>query len=149
MFADSLGMRLRGAYLTFHRFANAQFELSGVTADQFVVMTILADESGLSQREIVDRAHSDANTVGAILKRLQGKRLIKREAHPSDGRAWRVFLTESGIKRQRQASAEFRDLHNKLIGLFTAKEQEVLGRLLSRIPSAMAASRLGTPEEAA
>lgn len=149
MFADSLGMRLRGAYLTFHRLVNAQFERCGITADQFVVMTILADEPGLSQREIVDRAHSDANTVGAILKRLEGKRLVKREAHPRDGRAWCVFLTELGNKRQRQASHESRDLHDMLIGLFTAKERELLVSLLSRIPSAMAASRLGTPEEAA
>jgi len=149
LFADSLGMRLRGAYLTFHRLANVQFERSGITADQFVVMTILAEEPRLSQREIVDRAYSDANTVGAILKRLEGKRLVTREAHPSDGRVWCVFLTESGIKRQRQASDESRDLHEKLIGLFTAKEQDVLRSFLSRIPPAMAASRLGSPKEVA
>jgi DNA-binding MarR family transcriptional regulator len=149
VFSQGLGMRLRGAYLTFHRFANSQFELAGITADQFVLMSILAEEPGLSQREIVDRAHSDANTVGAILKRLEGKRLVKREAHPSDGRIWCVFLTELGIKRQRQASDESRELHEKLIGLFTPKEQELLGRLLARIPPAMTAARGGAPEEAA
>lgn len=149
MFSDSLGMQLRGAYLTFHRLANARFEQSGITADQFVVMAILAEAPGLSQREIVDRAHSDANTVGAILKRLEAKRLIKREAHPVDGRAWCVFLTAQGSKRQQQANDESRELHDKLIGLFTAKEQKALGELLSRIPTAMTASRLGTSEEAA
>lgn len=149
MFSESLGMRLRGAYLTFHRLANTQFEACGITADQFVVLTILVEEPGLSQREIVDRAHSDANTVGAILKRLQGKRLAKRESHPSDGRVWRVFPTELGTKRQRRASDESRDLHDQLEKLFTPKERKLLGALLSRIPPAMTGSRCGTPEEAA
>ena len=43
VFRDTLGMRLRGAYLTFHRLANAHFEPFGVTADQFVVMTLMAE----------------------------------------------------------------------------------------------------------
>jgi DNA-binding MarR family transcriptional regulator len=141
-------MRLRGAYLTFHRFANAQFELSGITADQFVVMTILVEEPGLSQREIVDRAHSDANTIGAILRRLEGKRIITRESHPRDGRVWCVFLTDLGIAQQRQASEGARDLHGRLDRLFSAREQALLGKLLSRIPPAMSASRMATLEEA-
>jgi len=136
LFSESLGMRLRGAYLTFHRLANAQFEACGITADQFVVLTILVEEPGLSQREVVDRAHSDANTIGGILKRLQGKRLVKRESHPSDGRVWRVFPTALGIKRQRRASDESRDLHDRLVTLFTAQEQELLGSLLARVPPA-------------
>ena len=41
VFRDTLGVRLRGAYLTFHRRANAHFEPFGVTADQFVVLTSL------------------------------------------------------------------------------------------------------------
>ncbi|MBI3462567.1 MAG: hypothetical protein HY000_05825 [Planctomycetes bacterium] len=45
MFRDTLAMRLRGAYLTFHRRANAHFERSGVTADQFVMLTVGAPSS--------------------------------------------------------------------------------------------------------
>jgi len=149
LFAESLGMRLRGAYLPFHRLANAQFEACGITADQFVVLTILVEQPGLSQREIVDRAHSDANTVGAIVKRLQGKRLVKRESHPSDGRMWCIFPTALGIKRQRRASDAARELHARLVQAFTAEEQELLGSLLARIPPAVAGSRCGAPEEAA
>src|SRR5262245_24498559 len=99
-FRDTLGMRLRGAYLTFHRMANAHFEPFGVTADQFVALTLLAEADGVTQPELVDLAFSDRNTIGEMLARLEKKRLIRRERHPRDGRARCVFLTDKGRKVQ-------------------------------------------------
>src|SRR5947209_242074 len=100
VFQDTLGMRLRGAYLTFHRRANAHFEPYGLTADQFVVLTLLAEAEGLTQRELVDRAASDPNTIGEMLLRLERKKLVRRRPHPGDGRARCVFLTALGRKTQ-------------------------------------------------
>src|SRR5262249_34457432 len=94
-------MRLRGAYLTFHRMANAHFEQFGVTADQFVVLTLLAEEDGVTQRDLVEQAFSDANTIGEMLARLEKKQLVRRERHPKDGRARCVFLTPKGRKMQK------------------------------------------------
>src|SRR5437660_640993 len=95
-------MRLRGAYLTFHRMANAHFEQLGVTADQLVVLTLLAEEDGVTQRELVGQAFSDANTIGEMLTRLEKKQFVRRERHPKDGRARCVFLTPKGRKMQKQ-----------------------------------------------
>lgn len=149
MFVETLAMRLRGAYLTFHRLANAHFEQAGMTADQFVALRILAEEPGLTQRDVVDRACSDPNTIGAILKRLEEKGLIRREHHPHDGRAWCVFLTPQGKKLQRQLDVSSRSMHAELNGLFSPNEQQQLQRLLARIPPAMAAARTGASEDAA
>src|SRR5215468_1146380 len=95
-------MRLRGAYLTFHRMANAHFEQFGVTADQFVVLTLLADEDGVTQRDLVERAFSDANTIGEMLRRLERKQFVRREPHPKDRRARCVFLTPKGRTMQKR-----------------------------------------------
>src|SRR5215468_6932022 len=95
-------MRLRGAYLTFHRMANAFFEKLGVTADQFVVLTLLAEADGVTQRDLVEQAFSDANTIGEMLTRLEKKRLVRRERHPKDGRARCIFLTPGGRKKQKE-----------------------------------------------
>lgn len=149
MFVESLAMRLRGAYLTFHRLANSHFEQAGMTADQFVLLRILAEEPGLTQREVVDRACSDPNTIGAILKRLEAKGLIRRKHHPSDGRAWCVFLTAAGKKLQRQLDVQSRAMHGELTCLFSSSELQQLQRLLARIPPAMAAARTGASEDAA
>jgi DNA-binding MarR family transcriptional regulator len=140
VFRDTLGMRLRGAYLRFHRMANAHFEPLGVTADQFVVLTLLAEEDGLTQREIVDRAHSDPNTIGEMLTRLEGKKLVRRERHPKDGRARIVLLTPKGRALQKQLWESWEGPLQKIDSAFGARELEALKGLLARIPDTVAES---------
>jgi DNA-binding MarR family transcriptional regulator len=141
VFRDTLGMRLRGAYLTFHRMANAHFERFGVTADQFVVLTLLAEEDGVTQRDLVERAFSDANTIGEMLARLEKKQLLRRERHPKDGRARCVFLTPKGRKKQGQLWGSWEGEIKKRDNAFRPEELEVLKGLLGRIPDAVVASR--------
>ena len=101
-----LGMLLRKAYLSFHRRANAWMLDHGVTADQFVLLTVVAREPGITQITIVERTGSDPNTVAAVLRRLEQRRLVRREAHARDGRARCVFLTAEGQRVQRRAAKD-------------------------------------------
>jgi DNA-binding MarR family transcriptional regulator len=142
-------MRLRGAYLTFHRMANAHFEPRGVTADQFVVLTLLAEEEGLTQREVVARAYSDPNTVGEMLTRLEGKKLVRRERHPTDGRARVVFLTQKGRSLQKQLRESWEGHLREIDSAFGARELEALKGLLVRIPGAVAETGGGVGGEVA
>ena len=99
-----LGMLLRKAYLSFHRRANAWMLDHGVTADQLVLLIVVAREPGITQITIVERTGSDPNTVAAILRRLEQRRLVRREAHARDRRARCVFLTAEGQRVQRRAA---------------------------------------------
>ena len=99
-------MLLRKAYLSFHRRANAWMLDHGVTADQFVLLTVVAREPGITQITIVERTGSDPNTVAAVLRRLEQRRLVRREAHARDGRARCVFLTAEGQRVQRRAAKD-------------------------------------------
>ena len=99
-----LAMWLRKAYLSFHRRANASTQSAGVTADQFVVLSVLAREPGIMQITIVERTASDPNTIAAILRLLEERGLVRREAHHSDRRARCVFLTAQGRRVQRRAA---------------------------------------------
>jgi MarR family transcriptional regulator, organic hydroperoxide resistance regulator len=141
VFRDTVGMRLRGAYLTFHRMANAHFELFGATADQFVVLTLLAEADGVTQREVVEQAFSDPNTIGEMLTRLEKKKLIEREQHPHDGRARCVYLTAKGRKVQRQLWDSWEERLQEVNGAFRPEELKVLKGLLARIPDAVAVPR--------
>jgi DNA-binding MarR family transcriptional regulator len=136
-------MRLRGAYLTFHRMANAHFEPLGVTADQFVVLTLLAEEEGLTQREIVARAYSDPNTIGEMLTRLERKKLVSRKRHPADGRARIVHLTPKGRSLQRELWAGWEGRLRVIDDAFGGREHRALGELLERIPGAVNESGQG------
>jgi DNA-binding MarR family transcriptional regulator len=101
-----LGMWLRKAYLSFHRRANARMLKHGVTADQFVLLSVLVREEGITQVAIVERTASDPNTVAAILGLLERRGLVRREAHAQDRRARCVFLTAQGRRVQRRASKD-------------------------------------------
>jgi DNA-binding MarR family transcriptional regulator len=93
-----LAMALRGAYLTMHRRCDAFFVRYGVTADQYVLLNLLAHESGVTQQTLVVRASSDPNTVRAMLLLLEGRGFVTRERHPVDGRARSVSITKKGLR---------------------------------------------------
>ena len=50
---------LRAAYLALHRQTNECFAKGEVTADQFVLLSALADSNAVTQQERVRRANSD------------------------------------------------------------------------------------------
>lgn len=110
MSGHELAMALRAAYLAMHRRTDALLASSGVTADQFVVLSALAEGDALTQRELVDRTSSDPSTLRAMLVLLERQQLIERRPHPTDRRARTVSLTKEGKR-------VFRDLWRKSEGL--------------------------------
>src|SRR5437764_10810292 len=89
---------LRAAYLALHRETSACFAADGVTADQFVLLSALADADGVTQQDLVRRIGSGPATVRAMLLLLEGSGLVSRVPHPGDGRARYVTLTAKGRK---------------------------------------------------
>ena len=51
-----------------HRATNALLVDSGVTADQYSILYLLAVEDGITQQELVRRALSDPNTIASMLR---------------------------------------------------------------------------------
>jgi DNA-binding MarR family transcriptional regulator len=139
-------MRLRGAYLAMHRAFQAFFVPFGVTADQFVALSLLAEEDGAIQRDLAQRSHSDANTVAALLRLLEQKGLVRRERDREDARALRVFLTPKGRALQMELARESEAMHARLIGSVPEAEREGFLRLLERVSAAFP-SRTGVPGE--
>ena len=101
--SHELAMWLRKAYLAFHRRVNAWMLNHGITADQYVVLRVVAREPGITQIQIVERAASDPNTIAAILRLLEQRGLVDRQSHSRDRRARCVFLTAAGRKLQQRA----------------------------------------------
>jgi DNA-binding MarR family transcriptional regulator len=82
-----IAMGLRAAYWAMHRQTEAGLARGGVTADQFVLLALLAEWDGITQQELVRRAASDANTVRAMLVLLESRGLVARQGHPTDRHA--------------------------------------------------------------
>jgi DNA-binding MarR family transcriptional regulator len=132
-----LAMALRAAYWAMHRQADAQLLQLGVTTDQFVLLSLLAEQGAVTQQELVRRASSDANTVRAMLVRLESQGLITRKPHPTDGRALSVSLTGKGRRTNARLRATARTFWRKLVTAAGPDESERLVQGLTRIAHTM------------
>lgn len=130
---------LRAAYLALHRETNACVAADGVTADQFVLLSALADADGVTQQDLVRRTSSDPNTVRAMLLLLEGRGLVAREPHPADGRARCVRLTADGRRLFHRLWAKSDPLRTRLRSAFRPSEMTTLVTLLHRAAAALAA----------
>jgi DNA-binding MarR family transcriptional regulator len=130
-------MGLRAAYLTMHRRANAEFARLGLTADQFVILTALAEADAVTQKELARRTASDANTMSEMLGRLERRGLVARKRDASDGRARRVSLTASGRELRQGAWDGIAAFCETLAGLVPSAELAALVGHLDRIARGM------------
>jgi DNA-binding MarR family transcriptional regulator len=140
-------MLLRKAYLSFHRRANARMLNHGVTADQFVLLTVVAREPGITQITIVDRTSSDPNTVAAILRLLEQRGLVRREAHARDRRARCVFLTAEGQRVQRRAATDAEQILAGLWDCIGDCDRSQIERFLQGVQQVFSANGTGANDQ--
>ena len=124
---------LRAAYLALHRQTNDCFAKDAVTADQFVLLSALAEGDAVTQQELVRRIGSDPNTVRAMLLLLEDRGLVARERHPADGRARCVSLTAKGRQAFDKLWAKSEALRARLLAAFRPDEVTALVGLLRRV----------------
>jgi DNA-binding MarR family transcriptional regulator len=132
-----IAMSLRAAYWSMHRQTNTRLARHGATAEQFVVLALLAERDGITQQELGRRASSDPNTIRAILVLLEDRGLVARDRHPTDGRAHRVTLTRKGRRAFMKLSSELKPLQDWLSALLRSEEADAVVMSLARIAEAM------------
>jgi len=128
---------LRAAYLALHRQTNACLADDGVTADQFVILSALADADAVTQQDLVRRVSSDPNTVRAILLLLEGRGLVAREPQPADGRARRVRLTPEGRRLFKTLWARSEPVRARLLTALEPDDVAALVTFLHRVAGAL------------
>jgi DNA-binding MarR family transcriptional regulator len=128
-----IAMSLRGAYLAMHRQAEGEFARYGVTADQFVVLSVLIDGAILKQAEVCRRTYSDPNTMGAMLALMETRGLVKRMRHPNDGRARMVVVRPKGKRIFAKVWAHREATRQRMEAHFTGAEVDALVGLLMRL----------------
>lgn len=132
-----LPLALRAAYLALHRHSDLRFGKLGVTADQFVLLSTLADGDALTQRQLAARMPSDPSTVRAMLVLLERQGLVTRDTHPTDGRARTVALTELGRRKYRQVWKAGQKIRHQMVSSLSADETRALVNLLQRVSNSL------------
>ena len=129
---------LRAAYLALHRQTNDCFAKDGMTADQFVLLSALADADAVTQQELDRRVGSDPSTVRAMLVLLEGRGLVARARHPADGRARCVTLTGKGRQVFTTLWTKSELLRARLLSACRPDEVTTLLGFLHRVAEVMA-----------
>ena len=143
-----IAMALRSAYWAMHRQTGAAVARHGLTADQFVLLSLLDGSEGITQQELVRRAASDANTVRAMLVLLERQGLIERPRRPTDGRARSVSLTTKGRLTYERAWAATESLRQRLASAVEGDGGHAFLEELKRAAEAVAAGGSTLPAAA-
>jgi DNA-binding MarR family transcriptional regulator len=138
-----IAMGLRAAYWAMHRQTEAGMAACGVTADQFVLLSLLAERDGITQQELVRRASSDANTIRAMLILLEKRGLVTRDRHPTDGRARSVALTRKGRRTHERLWNQSEEVRERLLAAFQPQDADLIVEFLARISNVMMQSKTG------
>ena len=109
----------------------------GLSPAQFLVLSELWGEDGLTQRALTARIGVEQATMANTLSRMERDRLITRTPHPDDRRAQMVVLTEAARALAASAVAAASDVNREVIGGLPAAERELFLSMLGRVVQAM------------
>ncbi|NGX96936.1 MAG: winged helix-turn-helix transcriptional regulator [Candidatus Afipia apatlaquensis] len=102
----------------------------GLTSAQSGVLFFLGRNDGALIGDISAALDIVPSAITGLADRMERAGLIKRKRDGADGRAQRVYLTETGEKIRKRAVARARDINTTLTDGFTDKEIDVVSRWL-------------------
>ena len=74
-----------------------------ITYPQYLVLVLLWEQDGRSVKELGQRLYLDSGTLTPLLKRLEEKKLLRRERDTMDERVVNVHLTATGKALKKDA----------------------------------------------
>lgn len=80
----------------------------GVTGPQRLALRIIGRRPGISAGELASALRIHPSTLTGVLRRLEERRAVRREADPYDARRARLFLANAGkdLDRERSPTVE-------------------------------------------
>lgn len=133
--------RIRRAHLSMQRYADALFSARKITTDQCALLWVAKRRDGIRQNELAMELFTDANTVTAMVVRLEKRGLIRREVCSVDGRARRVFLTPAGRRLVARLSDDWEPMRCKLRDIFSGAGGPEALQILERVREVMMEAR--------
>jgi DNA-binding MarR family transcriptional regulator len=114
------------------RFGEAMAEI-GLHPREFGVLTIIADQPGITQQGIVDATQVDSSTMVATLDAFEERGIATRRVHPEDRRKRTVHLTPHGQELLARAQELAEVVGDETFAPLTEAEREQLRGLLRKL----------------
>lgn len=113
------------------RWGAARSEANGVTAAQSGLLFILGQRDGVLMGEAGAALDLGPPGISGLVDRMIAAKLVKRQADPDDGRAWRLWLTPAGRTALARTKVELVEINARLTEGFTEAEIDVVARWLT------------------
>lgn len=126
----------RQIYLTardMRNFAEKLLKPFCLTMEQFHLLMKLADNSGISQRQLGETADKTPANMTRILDRMEAKGLVVRREDPGDRRSSLVFLTDKGAALVEEVFGEFNSYSARVISGIDEEDQRLAREVLLKM----------------
>lgn len=132
-----LHVALISSYLAHKKCSFQEFQKLDLTTGQPKVLTILYQKEGYLQKDLAMRAHVEPATMTSLLRNMEKKGLIYKEATYVSGgkRANAIYLTEKGREMAIKVNKIVDDMEELSYQGFSDIEKQLLITLLDRIQS--------------
>jgi len=128
-----VGYNARRAWLIISGVFAERMAPYGLKQIDFSVLSLLAHNPGATSRQLCNTRDILPPNLVSLVATLDSRGLIERKPHPHDGRAVGLHLTEAGDKLIREAEQTVMQLEADASARLTAREREMLIRLLQKI----------------
>jgi len=137
---------LRGHLLATLKYASSasraaletEFDRLGITPQQFLALVEIAENADISNAQLARHGYVSAQTMNALVGRLEAAGLIRRVPCPTGGRTLQTRITPAGAKLLDRAMAHAYAIEKYVRDALGAAEFEALTRSLERFVEALA-----------
>ena len=113
----------------------------GLSRAQFVVLSELWIEDGMTQRELTDRLGLEQATLANTLARMERDDLVTRKPHPGDGRSQQICLTLAARELREPATSAAVEADSLVAAGLPSAERELFLSMLGRVAANLRTDR--------
>ena len=143
---DSAGYLVNLMARLFARELEAKLVPLGLRIGAFPALLHLWEREGLTQGELVKLLDIEQPTLAATLSRMERDGLIKRTKDDTDGRAQRIWLTETGRSLERPAKSAAEQVNNLALQSLGEEEASILIRSIRSVIAGLRQPQSGSTD---
>lgn len=106
---------------------------SALTTSQFGILEALYHLGPLTQKEIGRKILKSGGNVTLVVDNLEKRRLVKRDRHETDRRAFVIHLTAKGRELIKTVFPRHATLVMEAMNILSTAEQKQLGKLCKKV----------------
>ncbi|MGB3781077.1 MAG: MarR family transcriptional regulator [Tunicatimonas sp.] len=132
--------QLDKASKTAKQYSQREFERLGfgITVEQWILLKIIHESDGISQRELADQSFRDPASITRTLDLLHVRGFIDRLPVPENRRQYRILLTKKGEQFVAAHMPTIQQHRQKSVEGISVKDLKKLSALLQKIQKNMA-----------